>query len=262
MASSGGTKRRGRGAATQELISLDGLRIDGRRSTEVRKIRCGLGALTRADGSAYYEQGNTRVLAAVYGPRDPGVASSDDNAGVDVRCEFSTALFATASRARGWKGDRRSLAAARVLSRAYRSVIVPKHTRSSRIDVYVQVLQDDGAVLSAAINAGSLALVNAGVPMIDLVVACSVGYVDNSYVLDVCTMEAAGNDRPQLVVASLAHAKTVISVELDAKLPSVKILDSAMSHAIAGCHQIFQVLEHEIRQYSLNLLDSRGLVAF
>eukprot|EP00171_Calliarthron_tuberculosum_P015552 IDg15552t1 len=53
---SSAVKRRGRGAGGPEFISLDGLRIDGRRSGEVRKIRCSLGALSRADGSAYFEQ--------------------------------------------------------------------------------------------------------------------------------------------------------------------------------------------------------------
>ncbi len=254
------TKRRGRGAGALEFISLDGLRIDGRRAHEVRRIRAALGALSRADGSAYFEQGNTRVLAAVYGPRDPGPQASSSGDSIDVRCEFSTALFATASRRSGWKGDRRSVAMARVVANVFSGVILSRYTKS-RIDVYIQVLQDDGGTLAAAINAGTLALVNAGVPMSDLVVACSVGYVDNEHVVDVCNLETSA-DRPQLVVAVLAHAGRVVSVELDSRLPSVKVLDIAMKYATKGCMQIFKVLQHEIRQYSLNLLDSRGLVAF
>lgn len=50
------------------LISDQGLRLDGRRPTELRQMRCKLGVFTQADGSAYIEQGNTKVLAAVYGP--------------------------------------------------------------------------------------------------------------------------------------------------------------------------------------------------
>jgi RNase PH len=46
-----------------------GLRNDGRRGHELRKIRCRLGVFSQSDGSAYIEQGNTKVLAAVYGPR-------------------------------------------------------------------------------------------------------------------------------------------------------------------------------------------------
>jgi len=44
-----------------ELISDQGYRIDGRKPHELRRIRCRLGVFTQADGSAYIEQGNTKV---------------------------------------------------------------------------------------------------------------------------------------------------------------------------------------------------------
>lgn len=51
-----------------DLLTDQGLRFDGRRANELRKIRCKLGVFDQPDGSAYLEQGNTKVLAAVYGP--------------------------------------------------------------------------------------------------------------------------------------------------------------------------------------------------
>lgn len=51
-----------------DLVSDQGLRIDGRKSNELRKICCKLGVFSQPEGSAYLEQGNTKVLAAVYGP--------------------------------------------------------------------------------------------------------------------------------------------------------------------------------------------------
>jgi len=51
-----------------EFVSPEGLRIDGRRANEVRRIKCTLGTFKHADGSAYYSHGNTTVIAAVYGP--------------------------------------------------------------------------------------------------------------------------------------------------------------------------------------------------
>lgn len=49
-------------------LQQDGLRIDGRRPKEIRKINIRLGVFGQADGSAYVEQGKTKVLATVYGP--------------------------------------------------------------------------------------------------------------------------------------------------------------------------------------------------
>lgn len=56
-----------------EENSQGGLRVDGRRALELRQIRMRMGVFGQADGSAYIEHGNTKVLAAVYGPRQVGV---------------------------------------------------------------------------------------------------------------------------------------------------------------------------------------------
>lgn len=52
----------------QDLISDQGLRFDGRRANELRRIQCKLGVFSQSDGSSYLEMGNTKVLVAVYGP--------------------------------------------------------------------------------------------------------------------------------------------------------------------------------------------------
>jgi exosome complex component RRP41 len=53
-----------------ELLTPEGLRVDGRRANELRKITAKTSVFSQADGSAYIEQGNTKCLAAVYGPRE------------------------------------------------------------------------------------------------------------------------------------------------------------------------------------------------
>lgn len=62
-----------------ELLSDQGFRIDGRRTHELRKIQCKLGVFSQADGSAYVEQGNTKVLAAVYGPHEVRLVTVPSN---------------------------------------------------------------------------------------------------------------------------------------------------------------------------------------
>jgi ribonuclease PH len=50
--------------------SLIGLRLDGRKPNELRKISCEVGVFPQADGSALLTQGNTKVLATIYGPHE------------------------------------------------------------------------------------------------------------------------------------------------------------------------------------------------
>ena len=47
----------------------NGKRIDDRLPKELRPIKFEVGALQRADGSCYVEQGGNKIMAAVYGPR-------------------------------------------------------------------------------------------------------------------------------------------------------------------------------------------------
>ena len=57
------------------LVNDEGIRVDGRKVDELRPIKLEAGVLNRADGSAYIEWGENKVLAAVYGPREAHLAS-------------------------------------------------------------------------------------------------------------------------------------------------------------------------------------------
>jgi hypothetical protein len=89
-----------------EYLSPEGLRIDGRRPKELRKIQCNLGIFSKADGSAYFQQGNTKAIAAVYGPREVFVKSKALHDRAIINCEYSMATFSTGERKKKFKGDR------------------------------------------------------------------------------------------------------------------------------------------------------------
>lgn len=97
-----------------ELISIEtGLRLDGRREGESRRFMAKTSVLNNstntnstfmscADGACYLEMGNTKVIAAVYGPRDVRsgagfrVKSSDGSRAI-LNVEFNVAAFASMS---------------------------------------------------------------------------------------------------------------------------------------------------------------------
>ena len=60
------------GGRESDLVLLDenGIRCDGRRIDETRKISIKAGVLKNANGSAYIEFGDNKILAGVFGPRD------------------------------------------------------------------------------------------------------------------------------------------------------------------------------------------------
>lgn len=66
-----------------------------RRPKELRQLKASLGVLAGADGSALFEMGNTKVLAAVWGPKPCEQRSAEDEARCVIKCEYSMAAFST-----------------------------------------------------------------------------------------------------------------------------------------------------------------------
>jgi hypothetical protein len=58
------------------------------------------------------------------------------------------------------------------------------------VDINIQVLQADGGVRAAAINAAVLAIADAGIPLRDTLAACTAGYLDGTPLLDLNYLEA------------------------------------------------------------------------
>ena len=129
-------------------MNASGLRVDGRRPKETRRVRCALGVLERSDGSAIFELGNTRVIACVVGPAEARRSIGLDSGIASVVCEFSTAAFATPERRVRRPGDRRAAEAAATIQQCFESVIQRHLYPKSEIGIYIQVLQSDGGAIS------------------------------------------------------------------------------------------------------------------
>lgn len=56
-------------AHNADLVSPQGLRLDGRRQGELRHIKCSMNVLKKVDGSAAITHGNTKIIASISGPK-------------------------------------------------------------------------------------------------------------------------------------------------------------------------------------------------
>ena len=63
-------------------------RIDGRRETELRKLKSKINVEQSADGSAYLEQGLNKVLVLVHGPHEPQKRGNDQNETVPLFLDY------------------------------------------------------------------------------------------------------------------------------------------------------------------------------
>ncbi|KAG2447822.1 hypothetical protein HYH02_007278 [Chlamydomonas schloesseri] len=242
-----------------EFVSPEGLRLDGRRPRELRRINCQLDVLSNADGSAIFEMGNTKVLAAVFGPHAVTRRSELREEGALVVCEYSMAAFSTGERRRRGKGDRRSTELSMVIRNTLEQAVITELLPRSQIDVYVQVLQADGGTRCAAINAAVLALAAAGVPLRDLVCGCAAGYLDGTPLLDLNYTEDAGGG-PDLCVALAPRLDSLYLVQMDNRLP-VDTFQAVMELAREGCRTISGVMRQALLEHTQRLAVARGITA-
>ena len=173
-------------ASHGDFLSLSGLRADGRRPPEARKVRCAFGVLPHADGSACFEQGNTKVLVTVRGPREVRRRSNAQHDRAILECTYQLAPFAKVRHAKKRFTDRQALEAQIAVKQVFEQAIQCHLFPNSQIDINVMVLQTDGGAVCAAINAVTLAVQDAGIPMLDFVVACTAGYLERTTLVGAC----------------------------------------------------------------------------
>ncbi|HIQ23696.1 MAG TPA: exosome complex exonuclease Rrp41 [Pyrodictium delaneyi] len=221
------------------------VRHDGRLAAQLRPIRMEVGVLSNADGSALVEYGGTRVLAAVYGPREahPRHMALPDRA--VIRCRYHMAPFSTAER-KTPAPTRREVELSKVIREALEAVVLTELFPRTAIDVYMEVLQSDGGTRTAAITAASLALADAGIAMRDLVAGVAVGKVDGVLVLDIDEIEDnyAEADMPVAMAPNLGR---VLLLQLNGVLAHDEFVQ-AMELARKGIQTIYKLQKEALRR--------------
>lgn len=240
-----------------EYISPAGLRIDGRRPNEIRHISFKMNMFPKASGSCYYEQGNTKVIVTVYGPREVQRGQALNDRAI-VHCEYSMATFATGERRPRGKGDRRSVEISNLLQKTFESVILIDKYPRTQIDIFAQVIQSDGGTRCACINAATLALIDAGIPLNDFVVACAAGYLNSTPLCDLNFVEDSAGG-PDLSVAYLPTSTNLAMVQMDSKV-NIEHFEKILQCAMDGAKQIHQILVKRVEERVQELAKKRGLI--
>lgn len=220
------------------LIDENGLRVDGRKPDELRKLRIEVGVLEKTDGSAYVELGGTKIYAGVIGPREvhPKHLELPDRA--VINCRYHMASFSVDER-KPLGMTRREIELSKVLREAVETVVFLEEFPRMMIDIFVEVIQADGGTRTAGITAASLALADAGVPMADLIAAVAVGKVDGTVVLDINETEDKYGEA-DMPVAMAPQLNSIVLLQLNGRMTPEEI-DKGLSMAQSAIKKIYQM---------------------
>jgi len=223
---------------TDVKLIENGKRLDGRNYDELRKIKIEAGVLHRAEGSCYLEWGSNKVIAAVYGPREAIPRHTQNPLRAIVNAKYNMAAFSVEDRKRPGP-DRRSREISKVISEALENVILLEKYPRASIDVNIEVLDAEAGTRCAGLTAAAVALVDAGIPMKDIPVACAAGKIENQVVLDLGKQEDNFGDA-DLPIAIKPRTGEIILLQMDGHL-TMEEFDKALDLAIKGCYTISEI---------------------
>lgn len=219
------------------------IRKDGRAFNSLRNMKMEIGVLNNADGSAYVECGNNKVLVGVYGPRELYSKKHSKPDGAVLRCKYNMAPFSVKERKRPGP-DRRSTEISKLISEAITpGIFLEKYPRSS-IDISIEVLEAEGGTRCLGIVGASLALADAEIPMKDLISACAVGKVDNHIVVDLSEEEDQTGEA-DMPVAIMPRTGDITFLQMDGNL-SVPEFEDALQLAFDACYFINQMQQETL----------------
>ena len=222
-------------------------RREGRGNEEHRKVFLKTNVIAQAKGSAYLEQGGTKVMVGVYGPREVSHRKDFSMKG-QLTAELKFAPFACVER-RGHQADAEEDELGIILGEALSSTVCLHRYPKSCIEVFVTVLEDDGSVLAAALTASGLALANAGVHMFDLIVGSAVSLgEDNQLRVDPERGEGWGSGvKGELTIGLLPTLDQVVACLAEGRLPQ-STLASALASASSTASTLLPLVQQTIAE--------------
>jgi exosome complex component RRP41 len=189
-----------------------------------------------------------------------------------VETEINIAPFAQTDRRRKTKGDKRVQELQTTISQTFQTHLFTHLYPRSTISITLHVLSLDGALLVACLNAASLALVDAGVPMPSILAAVTSGHITSAEdtpsssssdpVLDLSNAEE--QELPFLSLATVAAmpgeddkvSVLVMESRIQVEQGGGK-LDGMLALGVDGCKRVRKVLEDVVRGHGAKILRGR-----
>ncbi|PEN09521.1 polyribonucleotide nucleotidyltransferase [Longimonas halophila] len=236
----------------REMILADGKRVDGRDLTSVRDLSMETGYLPRVHGSAIFTRGETQVLGSLTLGTSKDVQPVDevfDDADKSFYLHYRFPPFSVgeASYLRGPK--RREIGHGMLAERALRPVIPGQDEFPYVIRINADVMESNGSSSMASVCAGSLALMDAGVPIKKPVSGIAMGLVtdgERTQVLtDILGLEDHLGDM-DFKITGTRDGITACQMDIKVAGLSREVLAKALKQSNAARMEILDAMEQSL----------------
>lgn len=224
----------------RERILKEGIRLDGRNTKQVRPITIELGVLPRTHGSALFTRGETQSLTTVT------LGTKNDEQTIDGLLEeyskkfylqYNFPPFSVGEVGRMTGVGRREIGHGNLAERSLKQVFPADEVFPYTVRIISDILESNGSSSMATVCAGSLAMMDAGVPITKAVSGIAMGLVkegnDYAILTDILGNEDHLGDM-DFKVAGTSDGITGFQMDIKIQGISFEIMEKALHQAKDG----------------------------
>ena len=226
-------------AEVRRMIVEKGVRLDGRRVTEVRPIWSEIGYLPRVHGSALFTRGETQALvAATLGTKndEQKLESFEGDVFRRFMLHYNFPSFSTGEVKRFGTPGRREIGHGALAQRAIEAVMPAREVFPYTVRVVSDILESNGSSSMASVCGASMALMDAGVPLTAPVAGIAMGLVKEGDKVGILTDIMGSEDHYGDMDFKVAGTeKGITALQMDIKIGGVSI--DIMRQALAQARE-------------------------
>jgi polyribonucleotide nucleotidyltransferase len=234
------------------MILNEGRRLDGRPLTEIRPITCEVGLLPRTHGSSLFTRGETQSLTTVTlgtKPDEQLIEGLFPESTKRFMLHYNFPPFSVGEVGRVGGPGRREIGHGNLAERALKNLVPPETEFPYTIRVVSDILESNGSSSMATVCAGSLALMDGGVPIQKAVAGIAMGLVKEQDRVAILS-DILGNEDHlgdmDFKVAGTRDGITAFQMDIKIKGISFEILERALQQAREGRLKILDVMDQTI----------------
>lgn len=236
----------------RRMITVEHVRPDGRALDEIRPITCEVGILPRVHGSAMFRRGQTQVITACTLGAVGDMQIIDDLGLIESKRYMHHYNFPgySVGEVRPMRGPgRREIGHGALAERALLPMIPPEEEFPYTIRLVTETIESNGSTSQASVCGSTLALMDAGVPLVRPVAGIAMGLISDgqryAVLTDIQGMEDHLGDMDFKVAGT---AKGITALQMDIKIKGIpaEVMRRALAQANDARLQILDVMLREI----------------
>jgi len=232
----------------------DQIRIDGRKPTEIRPITCETKVLPRTHGSALFTRGETQALAVTtLGAREDEkmIDSLDGISFKRFMLHYNFPSFCVGETRPPRGPGRREIGHGTLAERGLTPVMPTKAEFPYTIRLVSEVLESNGSSSMATVCAGSLAMMDAGVPLKEATAGIAMGLIsdgkNNVILSDILGDEDHLGDMDFKVIGT-ANGITALQMDIKIKGLGREVVEQALMQAREGRMHILGKMAEALKE--------------